>query len=258
MSAPISQTTSNQTGAAEHHTPHSTNSVPSTTNAGPTSTTSGAGGATPSAASHTTSSTGQHNTSSSAGGNSDAAAGLGSDPWEGKERPSEAAQHPDHANGGAGEDGVAEGAGHEVGEDGLPVQSHAGKVGLGPNYKKHPNTADKVGGTLEEIKGKILHKPEVAQHGADRKTGALEEKKKVEDDNADPFKKEEDSPAGTKEASKDAAATAGTKSSDPTSGSTPNPTAGHPTTSTTPSHTASRTDSTTSGATPAAAESTCA
>lgn len=136
-STPISQTTSSN--PADHHTPLETgSSIPShtTTNAGPTSTTPGStgalGGATPSAASHSASSTGQHPASSSGTtGSSDAAAGLGSNPWEGKELPSAAAQHPDHANG-----GDVEGAGQEVGEDGLPVQHHAGKVGLGPNYKK--------------------------------------------------------------------------------------------------------------------------
>lgn len=81
---------------------------------------------------------------------------------------------------------------------------------------QHPNTADKIGGTVEQIKGKILHKPEVAQHGLDRKTGALEEKKALQDDKEDPFKKEEDSPAGTTEAAKESAASSGTKPSEGT------------------------------------------
>lgn len=73
-------------------------------------------------------------------------------------------------------------AGGEVGADGYPEQRHGGSVGLGPNYAKHPTMGDKVGGAMEEIKGKMLKKPEVAQHGHDRKTGELYEKLAKEDD----------------------------------------------------------------------------
>lgn len=41
---------------------------------------------------------------------------------------------------------------------------------------------EKIGGTIEEIKGKILNKPDLAEHGHLRKTGELqkrEEEKKV-------------------------------------------------------------------------------
>lgn len=40
---------------------------------------------------------------------------------------------------------------------------------------------DKLGGLTEEMKGKVLKKPEVAQHGHDRRTGEL---KKQEEDAA--------------------------------------------------------------------------
>lgn len=35
---------------------------------------------------------------------------------------------------------------------------------------------DKIGGLTEEVKGKMLKKPEVAQHGHDRRTGELKKK----------------------------------------------------------------------------------
>lgn len=38
---------------------------------------------------------------------------------------------------------------------------------------------EKLGGLTEEVKGKVLKKPEVVQHGHDRRTGEL--KKKEED-----------------------------------------------------------------------------
>ena len=70
--------------------------------------------------------------------------------------------------GGPGTATTAAGSG-DVGADGYPEQTHSGSLGLGPNYAKHPTVSDKVGGTMEEIKGKILHKPEAVQHGHDRK-----------------------------------------------------------------------------------------
>ncbi|KAK4054355.1 hypothetical protein OIO90_003588 [Microbotryomycetes sp. JL221] len=89
---------------------------------------------------------------------------------------------------GAGTEGSMSG---EVGPDGYPEQAHAGQLGLGPNYHKHPTTGDKISGTMEEIKGKILRKPEVAQHGADKKSGALFEEEAAKDASEDPFAKPE-------------------------------------------------------------------
>lgn len=57
-------------------------------------------------------------------------------------------------------------------------------VGYGPNYKPPhtgPSISDKLGGGLEILKGKILHKPEIVEHGQLRKTGALEDIKKEKD-----------------------------------------------------------------------------
>lgn len=146
-SAPTSQASSaaqaSNYDAADHHTPITTNTVPSSSsNAGASTTPSHethSHSSTPHAAS---SGTGNHNTS-------EAAAGLGSDPWEGKELPSQQAKNEAIS--------AHEGAGADV-DGNYPEQRHAGSVGLGPNYKNHPNMADKVGGTMEEIKGKILRK----------------------------------------------------------------------------------------------------
>jgi hypothetical protein len=49
----------------------------------------------------------------------------------------------------------------------------------------HPTTGDKIQGTKEILEGKILRKPEPVEHGLERKTGELEEKKKQEEDSAD-------------------------------------------------------------------------
>ncbi|KAK4054140.1 hypothetical protein OIV83_001165 [Microbotryomycetes sp. JL201] len=95
----------------------------------------------------------------------------------------------DNVTTGAGSD--SQGMSGDVGSDGYPEQAHAGQLGLGPNYRKHPTTGDKVSGTMEEIKGKILRNPEKAQHGHDMKTGELFEKEKAKDDAEDPFAKPE-------------------------------------------------------------------
>ncbi|KIJ62251.1 hypothetical protein HYDPIDRAFT_114732 [Hydnomerulius pinastri MD-312] len=58
----------------------------------------------------------------------------------------------------------------------LPPQRLAGAAGLGPNYGKDAGFGDKIGGLTEEIKGKILRKPEVTEHGHDRRTGQLKRK----------------------------------------------------------------------------------
>ncbi|KAH7914324.1 hypothetical protein BJ138DRAFT_1000304 [Hygrophoropsis aurantiaca] len=63
-------------------------------------------------------------------------------------------------------------------EDELPPQRHAGAVGLGPQYGTGTGFVDKIGGLQEELKGKMLKKPDVAQHGHDRRTGELKKKEK--------------------------------------------------------------------------------
>jgi hypothetical protein len=56
--------------------------------------------------------------------------------------------------------------------------------------------ADKVGGTVEELKGKVLKRPEVAEHGHERKTGELHQKLAAEDEAEDPFAKPETDKVG--------------------------------------------------------------
>ncbi|KAF8632116.1 hypothetical protein AX14_010855 [Amanita brunnescens Koide BX004] len=56
-----------------------------------------------------------------------------------------------------------------------PEQLHAGRAGLGPNYKTGPDLSDKVAGLYEEAKGKLLKKPELVEHGRDRRTGEQNE-----------------------------------------------------------------------------------
>lgn len=51
--------------------------------------------------------------------------------------------------------------------------SRPGKVGLGPNYSKGAGFHDKAAGLKEEIKGKLTHNPQTAQHGHDMRTGEL-------------------------------------------------------------------------------------
>lgn len=59
-------------------------------------------------------------------------------------------------------------------------------MGYGPNYKP-PNsgatTSEKISGSLEILKGKILHKPEVIEHGKLKKSGELSKEREE-----DPFK----------------------------------------------------------------------
>jgi len=72
-------------------------------------------------------------------------------------------------------------------EDELPPQRHAGAVGLGPQYGTGTGFVDKIGGLQEELKGKMLKKPDVAQHGHDRRTGELKKKEKEMDDQTNPL-----------------------------------------------------------------------
>ncbi|KAJ8475265.1 hypothetical protein ONZ51_g6662 [Trametes cubensis] len=70
--------------------------------------------------------------------------------------------------------------------DGYPEQRHAGAVGYGPEYGKGASTGDKIAGLKEEMKGKILRKPDVVEHGRELRTGELK-KKQQEDQDFDPF-----------------------------------------------------------------------
>ncbi|KAG2035385.1 hypothetical protein BDR03DRAFT_1001061 [Suillus americanus] len=71
----------------------------------------------------------------------------------------------------------------------LPLQRHAGAVGLGPAYKQGAGFGEKLGGLQEEIKGKITKNPELVEHGRDRRTGILKKKEQEQQDEDDPFAK---------------------------------------------------------------------
>ncbi|EJF67162.1 hypothetical protein DICSQDRAFT_47591 [Dichomitus squalens LYAD-421 SS1] len=62
-----------------------------------------------------------------------------------------------------------------------PPQRHAGAVGYGPEYGKGAGTSDKLQGFQEEVKGKVLRKPDLVQHGHEMRTGQLK-KKQLQDD----------------------------------------------------------------------------
>ncbi|CDO70104.1 hypothetical protein BN946_scf184806.g31 [Trametes cinnabarina] len=70
-------------------------------------------------------------------------------------------------------------------DDGYPEQKHAGAVGYGPEYNKGATTGDKIEGLKEEVKGKILRKPDVVEHGRELRTGEL--KKKQQENDSNPF-----------------------------------------------------------------------
>ncbi|KAI0360667.1 hypothetical protein OH77DRAFT_1393593 [Trametes cingulata] len=67
--------------------------------------------------------------------------------------------------------------------DGYPEQKHAGAVGYGPEYGKGASTGDKLTGIKEEMKGKILRKPDVVEHGREMRTGELKKKQQEQDPN---------------------------------------------------------------------------
>ncbi|KAI1793199.1 hypothetical protein LXA43DRAFT_1003367 [Ganoderma leucocontextum] len=61
-----------------------------------------------------------------------------------------------------------------------PPQLHAGAVGYGPEYGKGAGTSDKLQGLQQELKGKILRKPELVQHGRELRSGG--KKMETQDD----------------------------------------------------------------------------
>ncbi|KAH9829911.1 uncharacterized protein C8Q71DRAFT_818278 [Rhodofomes roseus] len=63
-----------------------------------------------------------------------------------------------------------------------PEQRHAGAVGLGPEFGRGVTTGEKFEGYKEELKGKVLRKPDVVQHGHDLRTGELKRREQAEDD----------------------------------------------------------------------------
>ncbi|EIW80385.1 hypothetical protein CONPUDRAFT_165920 [Coniophora puteana RWD-64-598 SS2] len=70
----------------------------------------------------------------------------------------------------------------------IPPQRHAGKLdGPGPESKKGIDFGDKFAGFQEEIKGKLLRKPDVAKHGHDMRTGELKRREQEEALNVDPY-----------------------------------------------------------------------
>ncbi|KAG2126937.1 hypothetical protein DEU56DRAFT_534996 [Suillus clintonianus] len=73
----------------------------------------------------------------------------------------------------------------------LPPQRHAGALGLGPAYGQGAGLGEKLGGLQEEIKGKIMKKPELVEHGRERRTGILKKKEQEQNDEEDPFAKPE-------------------------------------------------------------------
>jgi len=88
-------------------------------------------------------------------------------------------QNGDQANGG-----------QQGQDDGYPEQRHAGKLeGVGPEYgmQNRVTVFERLQGVKEQVKGTILRKPDVKQHGKERMTGELKKKEKEEADKADPF-----------------------------------------------------------------------
>ncbi|GAA6007734.1 hypothetical protein JCM11491_003946 [Sporobolomyces phaffii] len=121
---------------------------------------------------------------------------------------------------------VADGAASAQTE--YPEQSHAGKVGLGPNYKDGSGFADQVKAKSEILKGKLTHNPELVEQGHLRESGALAaqaRKEEINDDSDSPFARPDDGEADKKpenpkaedvkesgHEARTAAATSGTKS----------------------------------------------
>ncbi|KAI0067086.1 hypothetical protein BV25DRAFT_1774580, partial [Artomyces pyxidatus] len=54
-----------------------------------------------------------------------------------------------------------------------PPQLHSGAVGYGPEYNQGPGFSEQLQGVKEQIKGKLTHKPDLVEHGRERRTGEL-------------------------------------------------------------------------------------
>ncbi|GAA6006537.1 uncharacterized protein JCM10292_003806 [Rhodotorula paludigena] len=114
-------------------------------------------------------------------------------------------------------------------EEGYPEQTHAGKLGYGPQYPTGSGISDILKAKEEVIKGKLKHDPALVQQGHDRRNGTLAERRREYDaqhaDDEDPFAQPDDGKKPTKaegeeeakaaresgHAVSDDAATAGTK-----------------------------------------------
>jgi len=80
----------------------------------------------------------------------------------------------------------------QLDKDGYPPQRHAGKVGLGPEFgvqkgEKKDGIGAKITGFKEQMKGKILRKPELVEKGHERVTGEFQQKEKEKEEKDDPF-----------------------------------------------------------------------
>ncbi|EMD36281.1 hypothetical protein CERSUDRAFT_95621 [Gelatoporia subvermispora B] len=71
--------------------------------------------------------------------------------------------------------------------DPYPEQRHAGAVGVGPNYGTAATMGDKVQGMMQQMKGKVMRDPELAERGREMRTGELQEKEHEAAMNEDPF-----------------------------------------------------------------------
>ncbi|KAG2126912.1 hypothetical protein DEU56DRAFT_703683, partial [Suillus clintonianus] len=76
----------------------------------------------------------------------------------------------------------------------LPPQRHAGALGLIQRLraKRSRGLGEKLGGSQAELKGKIAKKPELVEHGHERRTRILKQKEQEQDDEEDPFATPED------------------------------------------------------------------
>ncbi|TFY77009.1 hypothetical protein EWM64_g7004 [Hericium alpestre] len=68
---------------------------------------------------------------------------------------------------------------------GIPRRG-TGAVGYGPEYARGAGFEDKIGGLSEELRGKVMRKPELVEHGRERRTGELKRKEKAQADAVDP------------------------------------------------------------------------
>ncbi|KAI9063625.1 hypothetical protein FKP32DRAFT_686550 [Trametes sanguinea] len=129
----------------------------------------------------------------------------------------------------------ASGAGAGGNNDGYPEQKHAGAVGYGPEYGKGATTGDKLTGLKEEVKGKILRKPDVVEHGRELRTGEIK-KKEQENENFDPFNTAKDDDSEQKDGGGNAGLNHPPSGAESSDASRPNPSMSFPPAASDPSH----------------------
>ncbi|KAI0045972.1 hypothetical protein FA95DRAFT_1607272 [Auriscalpium vulgare] len=66
--------------------------------------------------------------------------------------------------------------------DDYPPQLHSGAVGYGPEYGRGAGLDEKMTGVKEELKGRVLRKPDLVEKGRERRTGELKRKQQEEAD----------------------------------------------------------------------------